>query len=289
MQGDVEAISAERERLNVRLLETARSIKKSEAQLTTIEARLGELEAQEKLLKGSLSQRHGQIAKLLAALQRMGRNPPPVLITQREDALKMVRSAMLLAVGLPRARHAGACARRRLNELVRVMTDIRTRGRSPALRNDAPHRCPHASFRPLGGEEGTRSTERQSELKRMRTAGGRRSRKNVTDLNELIARLDQAVKDHTGLGAYDKEAPHRQAARRLPPRATRDGPHAPAPKAAAARKALKSPRCRRRQSRPSSSWHSGRLARQPGPHQAEPFRSSRPKRACLCPRRAAGF
>ena len=47
------------------MVETADLIQKSEAQLTSIEGRLGELEAQEKLLRGSLSQRHDQIAKLL--------------------------------------------------------------------------------------------------------------------------------------------------------------------------------------------------------------------------------
>lgn len=101
LQSDVEGLAAERERLNSRLVETADLIKKSEAQLTTIETRLGELEEQERILKGSLNQRNNQIAKLLSALQRMGRNPPPVLITQREDALEMVRSAMLLSAAFP--------------------------------------------------------------------------------------------------------------------------------------------------------------------------------------------
>ena len=51
-------------------------------------------------MRGSLEQNHGRIAKLLAAMQRMGRNPPPVMVTRREDALEMVRSAMLLGLGL---------------------------------------------------------------------------------------------------------------------------------------------------------------------------------------------
>ena len=72
LESDVSNLKAERERLNARLVETAALIKTSEAKLTAMEDRLGELEAQEKLLRGSLNQRHGQIAKLLAALQRMG-------------------------------------------------------------------------------------------------------------------------------------------------------------------------------------------------------------------------
>jgi septal ring factor EnvC (AmiA/AmiB activator) len=203
LQGDVEAISAEREGLNVRLLETAALIKKSEGDLTTIEARLAELQAQEKVIKGSLSQRHGQIAKLLAALQRMGRNPPPVLITQREDALKMVRSAMLLASAFPELGTQARALAARLNELVRVMTESRTQG--DRLRSEMT-RLTDARTRLSGLLEEKKASleQRQTELKHMRTAAAQISA-SVTDLNQLIARLDQAVKDHTGLGAYDKE------------------------------------------------------------------------------------
>ncbi|MCK9909835.1 hypothetical protein MXD81_11895, partial [Microbacteriaceae bacterium K1510] len=126
LQTDVDDIAAERERINSRLLETADLIKRSEAQLTTIETRLGELQDQERILKGSLNQRNDQIAKLLSALQRMGRNPPPVLITQREDALEMVRSAMLLSAAFPELGSQAKVLTARLNELARVMGDIRT-------------------------------------------------------------------------------------------------------------------------------------------------------------------
>ena len=52
LESDVQGLAAERERLNSRLVETADLIKKSEAQLTTIETRLGELDEQQRILKG---------------------------------------------------------------------------------------------------------------------------------------------------------------------------------------------------------------------------------------------
>ena len=214
LQSDVEGLAAERERLNSRLVETADLIKKSEAQLTTIETRLGELEEQERILKGSLNQRNNQIAKLLSALQRMGRNPPPVLITQREDALEMVRSAMLLSAAFPELGTQAKALTARLTELVRVMTEIRTQGdqlRAEMTRlNDARTRLAG-----LMEEKKVTLDERQSELKRMRTAAADISR-NVTDLNELISRLDRAVKDNTGLGAYDEQQ-RQQAAPNITP------------------------------------------------------------------------
>jgi murein hydrolase activator len=203
LETDVQGLAAERERLNSRLVETADLIKKSEGQLTTIETRLGELEEQQRILKGSLNQRNNQIAKLLSALQRMGRNPPPVLITQREDALQMVRSAMLLSAAFPELGSQAKALTARLTELVRVMTEIRTQRdqlRTEMTRlNDARTR--------LGGlmeEKKVALDQRQSELKSVRTAAADISR-NVNDLNELISKLDKAVKDNTGLGAYDEQ------------------------------------------------------------------------------------
>lgn len=203
LQSDVDELATERERLNSRLVETAALIKRSEAQLTTIESRMSELEEQQRVLKGSLSQRHDQIAKLLSALQRMGRNPPPVLITQREDALAMVRSAMLLAAAFPELGNQARELTTRLTQLIAVMTEIRTQGEQ--LRTEMA-RLTDARTRLSGLLEAKKVSldERQSELKRMRVAAAEIS-KNVTDLNDLISRLDQAVKDNTGLGAYDEE------------------------------------------------------------------------------------
>ncbi len=225
LQTDVEGLAAERERLNSRLVETADLIKKSEAQLTTIETRLGELGEQERILKGSLNTRNSQIAKLLSALQRMGRNPPPVLITQREDALEMVRSAMLLSAAFPELGNQAKALTTRLTELVRVMTEIRTQG--DQLRTEMT-RLNDARTRLSGLMEEKKVTleERQSELTRMRTAAVDISR-NVKDLNELISQLDKAVTANTGLGAY--EAQQKQAATNITPNSSAPiAPNSPA-------------------------------------------------------------
>lgn len=223
LQSDVEGLAAERERLNTRLVETADLIKKSEAQLTSIETRIGELEEQQRILKGSLNQRHGQITKLLSALQRMGRNPPPVLITQREDALEMVRSAMLLSAAFPELGSQAKALTARLNELVRVMTEIRTQ--RDQLRNEMT-RLNDGRTRLSGLMEEKRVTleERQSELQRMRSAAADISR-NVKDLNELITQLDQAVKNNTGLGAYEEQ--RRQATANITPNSSAPTPPIP--------------------------------------------------------------
>lgn len=203
LKSSVADLDAERERLNERLVETAALIQKSEAQMTAIEGRMSELEAQEKLVRGSLSQRHGQIATLLGALQRMGRNPPPVLITQREDALKMVRSAMLLSAAFPDLRNQAVTLAGRLEDLIRVMSEIRKEGERLKAETE---RLNESRTRLASLMEAKKMTiaDRQSELKAVRVASAELS-KNVTDLSELISRLDKTVSEKTGLGAYEEE------------------------------------------------------------------------------------
>ena len=200
---DIAAIDAERERLKQRLVETAALIQKSETKMSAIESRLGELEAQEKIVRGSLVQRHGQIARLLGALQRMGRNPPPVMITRRADALEMVRSAMLLAAAFPELRGQAMQLSSRLQDLVRVMDDIRNESRR--LKSETA-RLTEAQTKLAGLMEERKKSldERRDELDDVRNAAADISR-SVTDLTDLIAKLDQAVTRNTGLGAYEKE------------------------------------------------------------------------------------
>ena len=127
---DVDACNrqvAERDRIDAQLLETAKLIQQSETQLSGIELRLGELESQEKLLRGSLEEVHGTISSLLAAMQGMGRNPP-AMITRREDALAMARSAMAQAAAFPELRGQAVQLSNQLNDLVQVMGSIRSEG-----------------------------------------------------------------------------------------------------------------------------------------------------------------
>lgn len=211
---DIAEIDAERERLKQRLLETAALIQKSEAKMSSIEGRLSELEAQEKIVRGSLNKRHGQIARLLGALQRMGRNPPPVMITRRADALQMVRSAMLLAAAFPELRGQAMQLSGRLQELVRVMSDIRNE--SNRLKSETA-RLTQAQTKLAGLVEERKKSldQRQDELADVRTAATELSR-SVSDLSELITKLDQAVKDNTKLGSYEKEIAAAKA-QELPP------------------------------------------------------------------------
>ncbi len=75
------------------------------------------LEQQEKDMRRSLDERREVIAEILAALQRMGRRPPPALLVSPEDAAKAVRSAIVLGAVVPEMR---ARADRLAADLIRI-------------------------------------------------------------------------------------------------------------------------------------------------------------------------
>jgi septal ring factor EnvC (AmiA/AmiB activator) len=203
LKADVGKIAGERERINARLIETGRLIHQSEKQLTLIESRLSGLEAQERDLRKSLEQRRGSISALLAAMQRMGRNPPPVMVTRREDALGMVRSAMLLAAAYPELRGQAVELAGELKKLTGVMTSIRTEGER--LRTET-ERLNAARFRLASLQESKRQTlsERQAELAEVGRVASEISQR-VEGLSDLISKLDKEVAERTGLGTYEQE------------------------------------------------------------------------------------
>jgi septal ring factor EnvC (AmiA/AmiB activator) len=203
LQTDLDKIAAERERINARLVETAKLVQQSEGQLNLIESRLGELDVQEKHLRETLEARHGSISALLGAMLRMGRNPPPVMVASRKDVLSAFRSGTLLTPVLHELGGEAKALSEQLSDLVRVTTSIRTEGEK--LRAEMG-RLNDARTRLAGLQESKRQSlaERQAELVKVRQAAAEFS-KSVTDLSELISKLDKEVAEKTGLGSYEQE------------------------------------------------------------------------------------
>ena len=204
IKADLERIGAERQRINARLLETGKLIHQSEAQLTQIESKMDQLLAQEKHLRGALEDRQGTISALLAAMQRMGRNPPPVMITRRDDALAMVRSAMLLSAAFPELRGQAMALAEQLKDLARVMASFRTEGEKLKAETE---RYNEARLRLAALQEERRQSlaERQAEFDSVLKAATQIAR-NVEDMSDLINKLDREVAARTELGAYEKKA-----------------------------------------------------------------------------------
>lgn len=190
-----------RDRSAQSLLDTAAVIQRSERLLSGIEGRLGELDAQEKLLRGSLAQRHDSIARLLAAMQRMGHNPPPVLITKREDALTMVRSAMILASAFPELKSQAMELGGKLTELARVMGEIKAEGER--LRTETARLSDsRTKLSELMERRRSSPLDNPAEVDAARRRASEIA-KSVQDITDLIGKLDKSF----ALPAPGKEPP----------------------------------------------------------------------------------
>lgn len=104
LEAEAEALGRDRKALADQLVETAGRIRAAEDGLARTEQRLVALTARQETVSYTLEQRRAELAVLLAAGERMGRNPPPAVVVRPEDALTAVRSAMLLGAMMPELR-----------------------------------------------------------------------------------------------------------------------------------------------------------------------------------------
>jgi murein hydrolase activator len=121
---EIDALSADRRKFNEQLIDTASRIRDVEADIDATEARLVPLDQKERLFQKSLDDRRAVIVEILAALQRIGRQPPPALIVRPEDALQAVRTAIALGAVLPEMREQADALAGDLADLVGVRQQI---------------------------------------------------------------------------------------------------------------------------------------------------------------------
>jgi murein hydrolase activator len=120
LQDEIAAIGDDRRKLNQALIGTAGNIRTVEGQIATAEVRLQQLADNEGAIRKSLDNRRSVIVEVLAALQRMGRRPPPAMLVKPEDALESVRAAMLLGAVVPQVRAEAESLAADLGDLMRV-------------------------------------------------------------------------------------------------------------------------------------------------------------------------
>jgi septal ring factor EnvC (AmiA/AmiB activator) len=98
---EIDNLSLEAEKLRASLIEAARRVRQAEERLDAEEARLADLNRREGALRLSLQSRERVTVEILAAMQRIGRKPPPALLVSPEDVLSAMRAAILLGAIVP--------------------------------------------------------------------------------------------------------------------------------------------------------------------------------------------
>ncbi|MBV8568037.1 MAG: peptidoglycan DD-metalloendopeptidase family protein [Methylobacteriaceae bacterium] len=124
LEAEIETMRADRARLNAALIETTGNVQATETKIVEVEKRLDTLTGSEDAIRRSLESRRDVIAEVLAALQRMGRKPPPAVLVRPNDMLEAVRTSMLLGAVVPELRAETEALATDLGELVRLRQAI---------------------------------------------------------------------------------------------------------------------------------------------------------------------
>lgn len=200
---NIDTLKNERENLNRLLITTADRIKKSEVTLSRIEAQLEELSVKEREVRKQMNKRYGKMADLLAVIQRMGRQPPPIMTAHRDDALRMVRTAMLLSSVFPQLKSKADKLAGDLTQLVTIIATTRTKAEQ--LRFETEQLTgKRQQLAGLLSSKKSKILSQQNELKVIREAAQRYANR-AGSLKDLVKKLDREVAKKSKLGQYQKE------------------------------------------------------------------------------------
>jgi septal ring factor EnvC (AmiA/AmiB activator) len=210
IEADIESIRADRARLNAALIDTTAKVQDTERQMDAANARLTTLVGSENALRRSLDSRRGLIADVLAALQRMGRSPPPAILVRPQDMTQAIRAAMLLGSVLPDLKSETLALAQDLDELAELRKSIASEKeglgqRAASLATDKERLTALVAARQQS------LTDAEQALGSERDRAAELARQAV-NLKELIARMETEVAPAKSAAAASRAADQAAAA-----------------------------------------------------------------------------
>jgi septal ring factor EnvC (AmiA/AmiB activator) len=195
LKRELAAIGDDRRKLNEALIAAAARLRALEGRVAEAESRLQLLGEGERKLRNALSAKRDAVAEVLAALQRMGRNPPPALLVSAEDALGAVRSAILLGAVLPDMREKAQKLAAELSALMNARKRI-AEEQERQLRDLAALAGERARIARLIEERQKKQAETEQAIAAERQQAQALARQAET-LKDLIARIEQGLDSKT--------------------------------------------------------------------------------------------
>jgi septal ring factor EnvC (AmiA/AmiB activator) len=205
IESEIDSVRADRARLSAALIDTTAKVQDAEAGAAAAAEKLAGLNATAEDLSHSLERRRGVIADVLAALQRMGSNPPPAILVKPDDMSEAVRAAAVMGSLIPELKSEVEAARRDLDDLARTRESIAREGDALTEKGKA-----------LAAEKmrlaALIDARRQSLASAQDALGSQQQRaadlaKKAGSLKELIARLDSesAARKAAAAAAHESE------------------------------------------------------------------------------------
>ncbi len=216
LEADIAALRSDQQELDRKIAETAARRAQLDQRISAGEQSMTDLSERQEAVRLSLVSRRSVLAEVLAALQRIGRDPPPALLVSPEDALSSVRSAILLGAVVPEIRAETAALASDLKELAALRQAIASERVSlaAALEENAAEEQRLAN---LASEKAALQEESRRRLDRERQRAEALSVRS-SELESVIAALADeitALKQAAEAARKAEEERQRQLAERL--------------------------------------------------------------------------
>ncbi len=124
LASQVDNLKKDQRTLTGEIVKAAKNERESSQKIADSEAKLKELLDEKSKVNQNLESRRAEFSEVLAALERMGLNPPPAILVEPDDALKSVRSAALLGTLVPEMREKTLALSASLKDLTKVQNAI---------------------------------------------------------------------------------------------------------------------------------------------------------------------
>jgi septal ring factor EnvC (AmiA/AmiB activator) len=188
IETEIESVRADRARLSAALIETTAKVQDAERGAAAAGDKLASLNAAADELSRSLDRRRAVIADVLAALQRMGSNPPPAILVKPNDMSEAVRAATVMGAVIPELKSETESVRHDLDALAgtrdsiaKERDELTRRGQALAVDKMRLAALVDARQQSLASAQGALGSQRQREADLARQA---------TSLKDLIGKLD---------------------------------------------------------------------------------------------------
>lgn len=112
-----DTLTAQASQLRQRLIDTASRVQRLESEKGMLDSAIAELVIEERQLSANFARDRMRVSRLLAVLERLQHDMPPVVVLKADDALGATHGAMLLGASLPRIYGAAKELARRLDDL----------------------------------------------------------------------------------------------------------------------------------------------------------------------------
>ena len=191
LKREIGQLDKDRESINRALLLTAARAQDIENDIFDSERRLDALEQDKTAIRKSLVGKEALLAEILAALQRMGRNPPPAILIRPKDALASIRSSILVGSVVPSVRAETEALVGQLTDLAAI--EVQIDEERTALAVDLNRLADDESRLALLQKEKTELAQKSRAAMKQEQARAEELARKATSLEDLIGQLEDEL------------------------------------------------------------------------------------------------